>query len=76
MKKTSTINPDEDLYRRVRAAFITQCDSFTGWCKREHINPTNGRAALVGFWKGPQARKLLTKILKASGVDSHQYRAA
>lgn len=76
MTKTSMINPSEDLYRRVRAAFITQGDTFTGWCKREHLNPTNARAALVGFWKGPAAKKLRGKILKASGIDSNQHRAA
>ena len=76
MIKSSTINPSQDLYRKVRAAFITQGDSFTGWCKREHVNPTNARAALVGIWSGPRGRSLRARIIKASGVALHQHRAA
>ncbi|SHO55009.1 hypothetical protein [Vibrio quintilis] len=56
-------------FSRIRAGFIAQGASFSGWCKLHQVTPSNAKAALVGSWNGPKAKELRTKIIAASGID-------
>lgn len=62
------LKPGPELYLRVRAGFVAQGLTLTGWCRQEGHNPTGARSALVGAWNGPAGRKLRDELLVASGV--------
>jgi hypothetical protein len=60
--------PGPDLYRHVRAGFITQGSTLTEWCRKKGTSPTNARSALVGAWNGPKGRALRAELIEASGI--------
>jgi len=61
--------PSQKLYLEVRAGFVTQGTTLTGWCRQHEVNPTNARAALAGIWNGPKGKKLRAELIKASGMS-------
>ncbi len=54
----------------IKGAFIAQGISFSEWCRNNDVTPSNAKSALLGNWDGPKAKKLRTKLIKESGVDT------
>lgn len=75
-RKPSGYDPGPDLLNTVKAGFVLQGTSYTQWCKANAVERTGARAALLGGWRGPKARKLVQRLIKASGADSIEVRAA
>lgn len=53
----------------IKGAFIAQGISFSEWCRKNKVTPSNAKAALIGSWDGPKARVLRTKLIKESGIE-------
>jgi hypothetical protein len=58
--------PSKTLFLNVRAGFVQQNTTFSEWCRKEDINRSNARQALIGSWDGPKAKALRARIIKAS----------
>lgn len=61
--------PSKDLHLEVRAAFVRKGTSFNGWCRTQHVCPSNARQCLMGVWDGPKGRSLRDQILQAAGLN-------
>lgn len=61
--------PSPQLYLDVRAGFISQGQSLTGWCKGKGVDSSNARAALAGAWNGPKGKALRAELIEASGIS-------
>lgn len=57
-----------DDYLKVRAGFVAKGTSFRRWCQTNGIKRENGRAAMLGLWKGPKGQEVRRRLLKESGV--------
>lgn len=64
--------PGNDLYTKVKAAFVEQETTFTAWCRTHNINRQNAIFALRGGWRGPKARALVARIIKAAGLSQRE----
>ncbi|KYN89501.1 hypothetical protein ATY35_11145 [Vibrio cidicii] len=53
----------------IKGAFIAQGISFSEWCRKNNVTPSNAKAALIGSWDGPKAKSLRTKLIKESGIE-------
>jgi hypothetical protein len=62
----NTDNPNERLYRRIRASFIKKGGSLNSWCEKNGIRRQNARDCLLGKWKGPRAVNLLRRLREAA----------
>lgn len=71
-KEKDKLTPSNDLYIRVRASFIQQDTTFTAWCRENNINRQNAIFALRGGWRGPKARALVARIIKAAGLSQRE----
>ncbi len=60
--------PGPNLYAQVRAGFVRQGTSFHRWCLDNDVTRQNATLALLGGWRGPKARALLRRIVRAAGV--------
>jgi hypothetical protein len=61
--------PSLSLHLRVRLGFILQGSTLKAWCRQNGVHSSNARAALVGFWNGPGAKRLRERIVKAARID-------
>jgi hypothetical protein len=61
---------DEELYRRVRAGFIAQGTTLNKWCIANGVHRQAARACLLGLRKGPKAKALKARLIKASGAKT------
>ena len=63
-EKTAAYIPDPGLpfYNRVKAGFILQNSSLEAWCREHNLRRQNVTSALLGGWRGPKARELVTRI--------------
>jgi len=59
----------ENLYLKVRIAFVSQRSSLHSWCIQNGVGMPNARAALLGKWHGPKADALTKRIKQAAGVN-------
>jgi hypothetical protein len=57
------------LLRTVRAGFVQNGTTLSGWCRDHNVNRGNATVALLGGWRGPKANKLIFRIKKAAGVS-------
>ena len=73
---TNSIQPSKELHLKVRAGFITQGSTLSAWCRKNNVNPTNARHALVGSWDGPKGRKLREELIRAAGLSAKTLAAA
>jgi hypothetical protein len=60
--------PSFDLLRTVRAGFIQQGTSLAKWCTEQGISRQWATASLAGIRKGPAARTLAARLVKAAGL--------
>lgn len=60
--------PNPDLYRLVRAGFIAQGTTLSGWCQERGVDTSNARSALAGAWNGPKGKALREQLIEASGI--------
>lgn len=60
------------MYRRVKAGFVMQGLTFSGWCAEHGINRSNARIALLGAWEGPKAERLRRRICAAAGLNKKE----
>jgi hypothetical protein len=60
---------DDDLYRRVRAAFIIQGTNFSRWCEENGVSRQWAEKVLKGKQNGLAARNLAAQIAQAAGVN-------
>lgn len=58
----------QDLLNRIKAGFVLKNTTFSTWCEANDVNRANARMAILGGWRGPKARKLVTRIKRAAGV--------
>lgn len=65
----SDLDNGENLYLRVRVAFVAKGSSLHAWCTANQIAMPNARAALLRTWSGPKAGALVGRILKAAGLE-------
>lgn len=75
-RKPPEFTPGPDLLNTVKAGFVLQGTTYTQWCKANAVERTGARAALLGGWRGPKAKKLVHRLIKASGADAMEMRAA
>lgn len=75
-RKTPEVSPGPELLNTVKAGFVLQGTTYTQWCKANAVERTGARAALLGGWRGPKAKKLVQRLIKASGADAMEVRAA
>ena len=75
-RKPPEFTPGPDLLNAVKAGFVRQGSSYTQWCSANDVERTGARSALLGGWRGPKARKLVQRLIKASGAESLEARAA
>lgn len=61
--------PGPELYAQVRAGFVRRGLSLHRWCLNNGVTRQNATLALLGGWRGPKAKALLRRIVKAAGVD-------
>ena len=65
------MQPDAQLNRKVKAAFILIGETLGGWCRERGYHQQNVRTALMGGWDGPRAREIrqeLADYLNAKGA--------
>lgn len=61
--------PAGDLMAAIRLGFIRKGTTYTAWCKKHSVNPSNARVAIQGGYRGPRAMQLVNRIKKAAGVQ-------
>lgn len=66
---SKNFTPGTELLAKVRAGFIAQGTSFSGYCEDNNINRPNARQALLGAWDGPAGRALRAQLVKAANVE-------
>lgn len=65
-----TVTPGAELLAKVRAGFIAQGTSFSGFCADNDIHRPSARQCLMGSWDGPMGRALRARLVAAAKIDS------
>lgn len=63
-----SVPPSLALYNNVRGRFVMSGSTLAAWCKSNGHNVANVRAALIGTWNGPEAKKLRARLIEDAGV--------
>lgn len=74
-KPPQPLNLGQDLYLAVKAGFVLQGTSFGSWCNKHGVTRQNATMALRGGWRGPKARKLISRIVKDAGIEASKVAA-
>ena len=69
-------SPSIELYREIRAAFITQGTTLGAWCRENGIRMQSAKSCLMGIWNGPKGKALRIRIIEASGITYSSSAAA
>lgn len=56
------MEPDAQLNRKVRAAFVLIGETLGAWCRARGYHQQNVRTALMGAWDGPRAREIRQEV--------------
>lgn len=57
-------------YQKVRASFVEQGTTLTGWCRENGHHIQNVRDAFFGRWNGPAAQALILNVEAAAGLSA------
>lgn len=58
------------LLLEMRTGFVGRGTSFSRWCTENGIKRQNARAAVLGEWTGPKARKVVLALSAAAGLPT------
>ena len=61
---------DQELYLRVRGAFVGQGGTPNAWCRANGVHIQNVREAFFGTWRGPRAEALVERVLSVIPPES------
>lgn len=61
--------PSPQLLKEIRAGFVLQGRSFTGFCREHGLTRQNVAKALTGEWKGAKASRIIRLVHEAATRD-------
>lgn len=76
MPRSAQTEPGPDLLNAVKAAFVRRGTTFNAWCREHAVHRGNANVALLGGWRGPGAKKLVKRIIKAARLNPDHKEAA
>lgn len=71
-KITLTLQPGPVFYDVFLGYLRVMGSNLKDWCAPRGLEPSNVKAATVGSWNGPKARKLRQSIVEWVGEDTFQ----